>query len=147
MIGLEFDPLVPGNPKLKGEAVLTEILHIDVSYSKWWDLAAVAVIFISCRLLFFMILKFKERASPLVRALHTKRTLRHLSKRPSFRKIPSFPSQRQQNLRPLSSLEGLDSPIQWIYVHFQISAEGFIDLSDSEHMMVYLPRNGSFFII
>ncbi|KAK4780659.1 hypothetical protein SAY87_016765 [Trapa incisa] len=110
MIGLEFDPLVPGDPKLKGEAVLTGVLRIDVSYSKWWDLAAIAAIFISCRLLFFTILKFKERVSPFIKALLTKRTLQRLSRRPSFRKLPPFPSQRYQNLRPLSSLEGLDSP-------------------------------------
>ncbi|PKI57730.1 hypothetical protein CRG98_021797 [Punica granatum] len=111
MIGLEFDPLFPGDPKLKGEDILKDTLKIKVSYSKWWDVAAIAAILVSCRLLFFVILKFKERASPCFRALLTKRILRNLSKRPSFRKIPSFPSQRQHNLHPLSLQEGLDSPV------------------------------------
>ncbi|XP_061359630.1 ABC transporter G family member 15-like [Gastrolobium bilobum] len=112
MIGLEFDPLVPGGPKLKGEIVLTTMLGMQVDYSKWWDLAAVMVLLILCRVLFFFILKFKERAAPFLHSIYAKQTLQRIKKRPSFRKAPSFPSKRHQSLHPLSSQEGLNSPIQ-----------------------------------
>lgn len=111
LIGLEFDPLIPGDPKMKGKDVITKLYRMPVDHSKWWDLAALVVLIIFYRLLFFIILKFKERASPLCQTLYTKRALHHLDKRPSFRKIPSFPSKRHQPLHTLSSQEGLNSPL------------------------------------
>ncbi|OAY48497.1 ABC transporter G family member 15 isoform X2 [Manihot esculenta] len=111
MIGLEFDPLVPGSPKLKGEFVLRTMIGIDVNHSKWWDLAFVVVILIAFRVLFYGILKFKERAMPVFHKLYAKRTIKHLKKRPSFRKSSPFPSKRHQTLHSLSSQEGLNSPI------------------------------------
>ncbi|KAK7404313.1 hypothetical protein VNO78_05106 [Psophocarpus tetragonolobus] len=111
LLGLEFDPLLPGDPKLTGEYVITHMLGIELNHSKWWDLAALFVILICYRLLFFTVLKFKERASPLFQTLYAKRTIQQLEKRPSFRKIPSFPSQRHQPLYSLSSQDGLDSPL------------------------------------
>ncbi|GLT74858.1 hypothetical protein SLA2020_466240 [Shorea laevis] len=111
MVGLEFDPLVPGGPKLKGDLILTTMLGINLDHSKWWDLAAITTILIVYRLLFFVILKFRETASPLFRTLYAKRTLHHLKKRPSFRKMPAFPSKRHQVLHSLSSQEGLNSPM------------------------------------
>lgn len=111
MIGLEFDPLQPGDPKLKGKVIINTVLGVSLDHSKWWDLAVVVIILIVYRLLFFTILKFKERASPLFRKLYTKRTVHYLSKRPSFRKTPPFPSQRHQVMHSLSSQEGLNSPI------------------------------------
>ncbi|XP_028081895.1 ABC transporter G family member 12-like [Camellia sinensis] len=111
MIGLEFDPLQPGDPKLKGKVIINTVLGISLDHSKWWDLTVVIVILIVYRLLFFTILKFKERASPVFRTIYTKRTLHHLIKRPSFRKTPPFPSQRHQVMHSLSSQEGLNSPI------------------------------------
>ncbi|KAL5766492.1 hypothetical protein ACOSP7_017109 [Xanthoceras sorbifolium] len=111
LIGLEFDSLEIGGPKLKGEVILTTRLGVNLEYSKWWDLVAVVVILICYRLLFVAILKLRERASPLFRTLYAKRTLHHLKKRPSFRKLPSFPSARHQIQHSLSSQEGLNSPI------------------------------------
>lgn len=111
MIGLEFDPLMPGDPKVKGEDIITKMLGIQLDHSKWWDLAAVIFILISYRFLFFAILKLKERGSPMFRTFYTKRTLKHLKRRPSFNKIPSFPSKRHQPLHSLSSQEGLNSPM------------------------------------
>ncbi|XXG83563.1 hypothetical protein AAC387_Pa10g1291 [Persea americana] len=90
MIGVEFDPLIPGGPKLKGEEVIQKIFGINLGHSKWWDLAAVFAILFSYRLLFFLILKFNERASPLFHAFYAKQTLRHLKRKPSFRMKPSF---------------------------------------------------------
>lgn len=112
LIGLEFDPLVTGGPKLEGETILTSMLGMRVDYSKWWDLAAVIVILILLRVLFFFILKFKERASPFLHNIYAKQALQRIKKRPSFKKAPpSFPSKRHQPLHPLSSQEGLNSPI------------------------------------
>lgn len=111
LVGLEFDPLVPGDPKLKGDVIITTMFGIQLDRSKWWDLFAVFVILIAYRLLFVLILKFQERASPLFRTLYAKRTLKILNKRPSFRKDPFFSSKRHYNLHPLSSQEGLSSPI------------------------------------
>ncbi|WJZ89729.1 hypothetical protein VitviT2T_008925 [Vitis vinifera] len=108
---LEFDPPFPGEPKLKGENILTTILGVRMDHSKWWDLTAVVIILMSYRVLFFTILKLRERTSPLFRRLYTKRTLHHLEKRPSVRKKPSFPSKRHQTLNSLSSQEGLNSPL------------------------------------
>ncbi|CAN0901809.1 ABC transporter G family member 15 [Linum grandiflorum] len=111
MIGMEFEPLIPGGPKLKGEVFLTTVLGVNLEYSKWWDLAAVVGLLVAFRLLFYGILKLKERTSPVLREIYAKRTLHHLKKRPSFRKNSPFPSQRHQVIHSLSSQEGLFSPI------------------------------------
>lgn len=112
MIGIEFDSLEQDGPKLKGEVILTTILGINLDHSKWWDLVAVIAILLSYRLLFYAILKFRERASPIFRKLYAKRTVERLKKRPSFRKMPPFSSKRHQIQHSLSSQEGLNSPIQ-----------------------------------
>ncbi|KAI9074866.1 hypothetical protein K1719_039757 [Acacia pycnantha] len=115
MVGLEFEAMNPGEPKLKGENILRTMLGIEVDHSKWWDLAAVATILISFRLFLFFLLKFREFSSPRLRKLYAKQTLHRIQKRPSFRKAAaslSFPSKRHhQPLHPLSSQEGLTSPI------------------------------------
>ncbi|KAL8216916.1 hypothetical protein R6Q57_023753 [Mikania cordata] len=111
MIGLEFDAENEGEPKLPGELILTTVLGISTDYSKWWDLAAVIAIIFVYRLLFFVILKLKERAKPMVREIYTRRTLNHLKKRASFRKTSPFPSKRHQPAYSLSSQEGLNSPL------------------------------------
>ncbi|XP_021894239.1 ABC transporter G family member 15-like [Carica papaya] len=111
-IGLEFEPLVPGDPKLTGEEVIIKIFGVTVEHSKWWDLAAIALILVCYRLLFFFILKFKETAFPLFKSIYAKQTIKQLDKRPSFRKIPSLiSSKRHQPLHSLSSQEGLNSPL------------------------------------
>ncbi|XP_047318878.1 ABC transporter G family member 12-like [Impatiens glandulifera] len=113
MIGLEFEPMNAGDPKLKGEKVIEEKLGISLSHSKWWDLVIVIAILISYRLLFLAILKLRERVSPAYKSLRAKTTLHRLKKRASFRKTtPGFPSKRhQQPVHSLSSQEGLQSPI------------------------------------
>ncbi|GER55051.1 ABC transporter G family member [Striga asiatica] len=104
-----------GQPRVKGENVLTSIIGISLNHSKWWDLAAVALILVAYRLLFFAIIKFKERALPLLKSHYTEKTLSRMKKRPSFRKAPitlSFSSKRHHVMQPLSSQEGLNSPLQ-----------------------------------
>ncbi|XP_010651815.1 ABC transporter G family member 12 isoform X2 [Vitis vinifera] len=111
LLGLEFDPIIPGTPKLKGEVVLRTMLGIPLSHSKWWDLTAILVIFISYRLLFLVIAKLKERASPLFWTLHANKILQHLDKKSSVKKKPSCPSKRHHPPHSLSSQEGLSSPL------------------------------------
>ncbi|XP_022754233.1 ABC transporter G family member 15-like [Durio zibethinus] len=110
-IGLEFDPLLPGDHKLTGEEIITKYFGVPVDPSKWWDLSIVVLILVCYRLLFFTILKIKERASPVFQEIYSKRILQHLDKRPSFRKMSPFPSKRHQPLQSLSSQEGLNSPL------------------------------------
>ncbi|KAG6438451.1 hypothetical protein SASPL_103394 [Salvia splendens] len=109
MIGMEFEGPVEGQPKLKGEYVLSSLLGISLQHSKWWDLGAVAVILVAYRLLFFIILKLKEGAMPVFHTYYTKRTLHHLRRRPSFRRPLPFPSSPKRH--SLSSQEGLNSPL------------------------------------
>ncbi|XP_068311557.1 ABC transporter G family member 15-like [Pyrus communis] len=111
LVGREFDPIVPNGPKLKGEYILTNIAGFKLDHSKWWDLAAVVALLVSFRIIFFIILKFKERASPYFQTYYAKHTLKHLKKRPSFRKEIPFPSKRHQPLHPLAFQEGLNSPL------------------------------------
>ncbi|CAH2036401.1 unnamed protein product, partial [Thlaspi arvense] len=113
-LGLEFDPMFAGEPKMTGEEVIRKIFGVTVTHSKWWDLAAIVLILVCYRILFFIVLKLKERAEPALKALQAKRTMKSLNKRPSFRKVPSLSSlssRRHQPLRSLSSQEGLTSPI------------------------------------
>ncbi|KAF3452508.1 hypothetical protein FNV43_RR02941 [Rhamnella rubrinervis] len=111
LLGLEFDPLIPGDPKLTGEFIVTNMFGISISHSKWWDLTAIVAILVLYRVVFFVILKLKERASPLFHTFFAKRALEHLDKRPSFRKGPIITSKRHQPLHSLSSQEGLTSPL------------------------------------
>ncbi|OMO71392.1 ABC transporter-like protein [Corchorus capsularis] len=62
MIGLEFDPPVAGDPKLKGEMILQYTFGIKLHHSKWWDLAALACLLAVFRILFYIVLRYKERA-------------------------------------------------------------------------------------
>ncbi|KAK6925577.1 ABC transporter-like, ATP-binding domain [Dillenia turbinata] len=105
LIGIEFDPLSAGYPKLKGEDVLQNRLGVSVGRSKWWDLAAVMGIFIFYRIIFVIVLKFKERAAPMFQILYARSMLQHLNK-------SGFPSERHRTHRSLSSQVGLNSPIR-----------------------------------
>lgn len=110
LIGLTFDPLYPGAPKLKGEDIVKNMFGVPVSHSKWWDLGALFLLILTYRVLFFVVFQIREKVSPMFRALYTKKTLSHLKKRPSFRQY-AFPSRRYQPQYPLSYQEGLSSPI------------------------------------
>ncbi|XP_049379130.1 ABC transporter G family member 15-like [Solanum stenotomum] len=113
LIGLEFDPVMPGEQikKMKGEEIISSVLGFSVKHSKWCDLGVVIAILISYRLLFYIVLKLKEKALPILHTLYTQTTLQHLSKRPSFRITPPFPSKRYHHIHSLSSQQNLDSPL------------------------------------
>ncbi|KAL1351258.1 hypothetical protein AAHE18_06G083500 [Arachis hypogaea] len=66
-VGLEFEPLIPGDRKIKGEVILKEILGIQTDYSKWWDVGVLVLLLISYRVLFYLALKHRERASSIFR--------------------------------------------------------------------------------
>ncbi|KAK6138315.1 hypothetical protein DH2020_027899 [Rehmannia glutinosa] len=112
MLGLMFDPLIAGDPKLTGAYVVKDIFGISLSHSKWWDLLALHVLIVFYRITFFLVLKLKEtRVTSVFRSLNTKRTVHYLKSRPSLQRLPSRPSKRHQNVQSLSSQEGLNSPI------------------------------------
>ncbi|XP_076943738.1 ABC transporter G family member 15-like [Bidens hawaiensis] len=109
MLGLVFDGIQPGDPKMTGAEVITKVFRLPLDHSKWWDLCAILAILVAYRILFFLVLKFKERVSPFFQSIYAKRTIYRLNKRPSFKRFPS--SRRHQKLLSLSSQEGLGSPI------------------------------------
>ena len=109
-IGLTFDPLFPGEPKLKGEDVLRTMFGVPLNHSKWWDLGALYILVLFYRVLFLIVLKIREKVLPMFRTIYTKKSLQHLMERPSFRKM-AFPSRRFQPRYPLSYQEGLSSPL------------------------------------
>uniref|UniRef100_A0A1J3ERM6 ABC transporter G family member 13 n=7 Tax=Noccaea caerulescens TaxID=107243 RepID=A0A1J3ERM6_NOCCA len=111
MIGVEYDSPLPFLPKMKGELILETVLGVNPAQSKWLDLVVVMMILIAYRLLFFAILKFKEKVFPWIHMLYTKIILRHIQKRPSFRRMAPFPSKRYHVHHALSSQEGLNSPM------------------------------------
>lgn len=110
LIGMEFDPLVPGEPKLSGEYIIRRIFGISLDHSKWLDLMIVFIILLSYRLLFFLVLKFRERASPLFRMIYAKISLQH-PKRLSFKRRKPSISSRQPPLHPMALQEDLSSPL------------------------------------
>ncbi|GMH11469.1 hypothetical protein Nepgr_013310 [Nepenthes gracilis] len=109
LLGLEFDTIYPGKPKLKGADIIRDLYGIRLDHSKWWDLAAVYMIFISYRIIFFLVLEFKQRTSLVFRKLNTKKAWHSLKKRPLLQML-AFPSKRYQPQQSLYS-QGLSSPI------------------------------------
>ncbi|GLT95964.1 hypothetical protein SLE2022_136150 [Rubroshorea leprosula] len=65
MTGLEFDPPIPGQPKLKGEMLLESAFGINPYHSKWWELTALVCLLISFKILFYVILRYKDGASSI----------------------------------------------------------------------------------
>lgn len=119
MIGLEFEPLFPGDPKLKGEIIVQTMYGIRLHHSKWWDLAVLLWLILSYKFLFFMALKYKERITSALYKLYAKRTLQRLVKRPSSRRERVTTSKRDQPLHPLSSQRNLIAPLS---LHFFLSS-------------------------
>ncbi|KAL9233670.1 hypothetical protein vseg_008635 [Gypsophila vaccaria] len=110
LLGLTFDPMIPGNPKLTGAYILKNMFGIPIERSKWWDLGALFLLLLTYRVLFFVVFKIRESVSPMFRTMYRKKTLNHLNKRPSFRRT-GITSKRYQPQYPLSYQEGLNSPI------------------------------------
>lgn len=111
MIGLVFDPLIPGDPKIPGEYVITKMFGVSLHRSKWWDLFALYGLIVCYRFLFFVVLKVKERTAEYFQSIFAKRALYNFKKRPSFKRRASQSSKRHHALYSLSSQEGLNSPL------------------------------------
>lgn len=112
LIGLVFDPLMPGESKIRGEDVITKMFGISLDHSKWWDLVALYALIVCYRLLFLIVLKLKERSMQFFQSIYAKRVVHQFKQRPSFKMKTSFSSsKRYHSLHSLSSQEGLDSPI------------------------------------
>ncbi|CAJ1912482.1 unnamed protein product [Sphenostylis stenocarpa] len=105
MLGLEFDPLVPGNPRVSGEQVLESILGVPLDHSKWWDLTALAVLLVAHRLVLYLVLRYVTRSNSPKLWFYAKKTLRSAQKC-FFKKKPSTFSRREAHA-PLSCQEGL----------------------------------------
>ncbi|KAJ4824919.1 hypothetical protein Tsubulata_032056 [Turnera subulata] len=113
LIGLEFDPFVPGGPKEKGEFVLQTYFGVPMDHSKWWDLMVLGFLVIAIKLLLYVVLKYKGRVTSMFpRRLDMERNLQRLIKRVSHAGQELSPSKRHHYpLHPLSTQEGLRSPI------------------------------------
>lgn len=65
--GLTF-PAYPGGPAtIDGETLLKSVLHVEMGYSKWIDLGILFGMVVVYRIMFFCIIKTKEKIGPIVR--------------------------------------------------------------------------------
>nr|ACN27668.1 unknown [Zea mays] len=115
LIGLEFEPMMPGQPKLTGEYIITEMMGLSLNHSKWLDLAMIFVLLFAYRLTFFVVLKVKEAAAPYIRVAYTRFTVKRLERRASFRKTLAMASmsKRHNPPHPMAIQEGLSSPMPY----------------------------------
>ncbi|KAJ1686809.1 hypothetical protein LUZ63_018199 [Rhynchospora breviuscula] len=113
LIGLEFDPLWPGDKKLTGEYIITNLFGLKLDHSKWVDLGIMFVILFAYRITFFLVLKLKESASPLYRTVYARMTVRKLMNSPSLKKKFVSTSKRHQPPHPMAIQEGLSSPLPY----------------------------------
>jgi hypothetical protein len=115
LLGLEFEPMTPGGDKLTGEYIITNMMGLSVSYSKWLDLAMIFILLLAYRITFFFVLKIKEAAAPYIRVAYTRFTVKRLERRASFRESLAMTSlsKRHNTPHPMAIQEGLNSPMQY----------------------------------
>ncbi|KAK7244560.1 hypothetical protein RIF29_39384 [Crotalaria pallida] len=110
MLGLEFDALIPGDPKISGEQVLTLVFGIPLNHGKWWDLTALVTLLLAHRLVLFLVLRYSKRPKSTMLWLYVKERM-HLAKRCVLSNNKQSTSFRNKEApHPLSSQEGLVSP-------------------------------------
>uniref|UniRef100_A0A0E0Q6R8 ABC transporter domain-containing protein n=1 Tax=Oryza rufipogon TaxID=4529 RepID=A0A0E0Q6R8_ORYRU len=68
LLGLVFDDIGGGGLTISGEYILKNYLQVELSYSKWVDLAILVAMIIIYRVLFLVIIKISEIVKP--RMLH-----------------------------------------------------------------------------
>ncbi|XP_027351093.1 ABC transporter G family member 15-like [Abrus precatorius] len=61
MLGIEFDPLLSGYPKVSGEQVLTMVYGVPLNYGKWWDLIALATLLLVHRVVLYLVIRYNKR--------------------------------------------------------------------------------------
>ncbi|KDP40917.1 hypothetical protein JCGZ_24916 [Jatropha curcas] len=65
--GLKFANYISGGPKMiSGEEILRDDWQVELSYSKWVDLAILFGMVVLYRVLFLVIIKIKEKVKPLI---------------------------------------------------------------------------------
>ncbi|OIW11467.1 hypothetical protein TanjilG_26833 [Lupinus angustifolius] len=110
MLGLEFDPLLPGDPKLSGEQVLTIVFGVPLNHGKWWDLTALITLLILHRLILFLVLRYYKRPKSTMLWFYAKERMQ-LAKRCLMSTNKRYISSKNKAApHPLSSQEGLMSP-------------------------------------
>lgn len=102
MLGLEFDPLIPGNPKVKGEQVLKMIFGVSVDHGKWWDMTALFTLFIAHRFILFLVLRYSKRKISPLRWFYNKVSPHYGEGFSLTKKQPRVPFKKQQAV-PLSA--------------------------------------------
>ncbi|KAK7244562.1 hypothetical protein RIF29_39386 [Crotalaria pallida] len=110
MLGLEFDALLPGDPKVSGEQVLTLVFGVPLNHGKWWDLTALVTLLLAHRLVLFLVLRYNKRPKSTMLWFYAKKRM-HLAKRcvlSNNKRSNSF--RNKEAPHPLSSQEGLMSP-------------------------------------
>eukprot|EP01018_Ginkgo_biloba_P007517 Gb_05238 [translate_table: standard] len=70
--GLQFGSKEAGGPIINGNEILRETYQVEMGYSKWVDLLILSGMVIVYRLIFFMVLKFKERSKHIIKAMLSK---------------------------------------------------------------------------
>ncbi|RDX58457.1 ABC transporter G family member 15 [Mucuna pruriens] len=110
MLGVEFDPLLPGGPKVSGEQVLTLVFGVPLDHDKWWDLTALITLLLVHRFVLYLVLRFVKTSKSPKLWFHATKSL-HFAKRCLFNNKPSISSSKKQAQYPLSSQEGAMSPI------------------------------------
>ncbi|KAL1351256.1 hypothetical protein HN51_015181 [Arachis hypogaea] len=111
LIGLEFEGMMPGDRKIKGEVILEEMFGIRTDYSKWWDIGALVCLLISYRLMFFLVLKHRERASSLFHTILLTRSSLKLNLNLNLNlNHKHISSKRHHSLYPFSSQHGFTPP-------------------------------------
>ncbi|XP_020212782.1 ABC transporter G family member 15 [Cajanus cajan] len=108
MLGVEFDPLLPGGPKVSGETVLSTVFGVPLDHGKWWDLTALVTVLLVHRLVLYLVLRFVKISKSPKLWFYAKKSI-HLAERCLSNNKLSI-SNRKQAQHPLSSQEGLMSP-------------------------------------
>jgi hypothetical protein len=109
MLGVEFDPLLPGGPKVTGEQVLPILFGVPLSHGKWLDLTVLVILLFLHRLLLFLVLRYNKKGISHLLWFYAKGNVK-FAKRGFLRRKPSMSSKKQEPTLPLSSLENAMSP-------------------------------------
>lgn len=104
-LGLEFtnieiNGMLLGSP-LSGKQILENFYQIDLSRSKWVNLAAIAVMVVFYRVLFFVMIKFSEDVQPFIRVLMARYSFHRRADRISSRPQSSVQMQNSNTVRPV----------------------------------------------
>ncbi|KAI3774612.1 hypothetical protein L1987_49171 [Smallanthus sonchifolius] len=75
--GLTFPAYLRGPPTIDGKTLLKSVLHVEMGYSKWIDLGVLFGMVVAYRIMFFCIIKTKEKLRPVIRDFMSSYTFRN----------------------------------------------------------------------